>query len=349
MRIIVYGLGAVGGSIAAALARAGTEVIGIARGKMLEAIQSEGLLFRTTAGAERVRFPVVAKPTEIDFRPDDAILLTMKSQDTADALQALADAGVTDQPVFCFQNSLNNERLALRYFPNVYGVTVMIPADYTVPGEVVCFGTPKYGLFDIGRFPRGFDEAAGELVALLNAAGFKAFAMDDVVASKRGKLIENLGNVVDAAMGPSSNRGGELMDAVRNEARAVYTAAGLNWREIDRNEPRRKGVMEMGKVEGAQRAGSSSTQSLKRGAGSIETDYLNGEVVLLGRLNGVPVPLNAALSQLGRDLISGKVVPGTLTDMELRERLGPVPESGPKPAPEPEPVPAPRRRSWFRF
>lgn len=321
MRIIVYGLGAVGGAIAAASTRAGHEVVAIARGKMLAVVQADGLLFRTPAGAERVRFPVVAAPAEIDFRPDDAILLTMKSQDTADALAALAAAGVTEQPVFCFQNGLNNERLALRYFPNVYGVTVMIPADYTVPGEVACYGTPRHGLFDIGRYPTGLDEHALKLTAQLNDANFAAFEMDDVMRSKRGKLIENLGNVVDAAMGPDSNRGGDAMDAVRAEAKAVYTAAGLDWKEIDRTEPRRQGKVEMGTVEGATRAGSSSTQSLKRGAGSIETDYLNGEVVLMGRLGNMPVPLNAALCQLGRDLISGKVTPGALTEPELRQRL----------------------------
>ncbi len=322
MRFIIYGLGAVGGAIAAALSLAGKDVIGIARGRMLDAVRADGLLFCTPAGNERVRFPVVAGPGDIMFRPDDALLLTMKSQDTAEAIAALVVAGVSEQPVFCFQNGLNNERLALRHFANVYGVTVMIPADYTVPGEVVCYGTPRHGLFDIGRYPSGLDARAEALIAALNGANFAAFPMDDVQRSKRGKLIENLGNVVDAAMGPDSNRGGALMDAVRDEARAVFRAAGLEWKEIDRNEPRRKGLVEMGKVDGHRRAGSSSTQSLKRGAGSIETDYLNGEVVLLGRLNGVPVPLNAALCQLGLDLISGKVAAGALTEPELKLRLG---------------------------
>jgi len=322
MRYIIYGLGAVGGAIAAALTRSGAEVIGIARGRMLEAIKTDGLLFRTPAGAERVRFAVVAGPDEIAFQPDDAVLLTMKSQDTAEAIAALVRAGVSAQAVFCFQNGLNNERLALRHFANVYGVTVMIPADYTVPGETVCYGTPRHGLFDIGRYPSGLDGTVETLVETLTAANFAAFPMEDVQRSKRGKLIENLGNVVDAAMGPGSDRGGALMDAVRDEARAVFRAAGLEWKEIDRNEPRRKGLVEMGTVAGSQRAGSSSTQSLKRGAGSIETDYLNGEVVLMGRMHAVPVPLNAALCQLGHDLISGKVEAGTLTEAALRARLG---------------------------
>ena len=46
------------------------------------------------------------------------------------------------------------------------------------------------------------------------------------------------------------------------------------------------------------RPGASSWQSLARGTGSIEADYLNGEIVLLGRLHGVATPVNAALQRL---------------------------------------------------
>lgn len=322
MRFIIYGLGAVGGAIAAALSRSGHEVVGIARGRMLEAVQAQGLLFRTPEGDARLHFEVVGTPAEIAFGADDVILLTMKSQDTAAALDALVAAGVTNQPVFCFQNGIGNERMALRLFPNVYGVTVMIPADYTTPGEVICYGTPRHGIFDIGRYPSGLDDTAKAVAGILEAANFAVFPMEAVQRSKYGKLIENLGNVVDAALGREHDRD-QIMAPVRAEALAVYEAAGItDWIDIGQQSPRRQGVLSMGKIEGASRAGSSSTQSLKRGAGSIETDYLNGEIVLLGRLHGAPVPLNAALCQLGHDLVAGTVAAGSLTPEALSARLG---------------------------
>jgi 2-dehydropantoate 2-reductase len=70
-------------------------------------------------------------------------------------------------------------------------------------------------------------------------------------------------------------------------------------------------------VAGAERVGSSSRQSLLRGAGSIETDYLNGEIVLLGRLHGVPTPVNAGLCRLGRLLLSGQRPAGSLGSAEI--------------------------------
>lgn len=113
MRFIIYGIGAIGGTFAAALARAGHEVIGIARGKMLDAIRTHGgLTFKTPAGSGLVKFPVVAAPHDIQFRPDDVVFLAMKGQDTAEALGALRAAGVTTQAIVCAQNGVNNQRAA---------------------------------------------------------------------------------------------------------------------------------------------------------------------------------------------------------------------------------------------
>ena len=43
------------------------------------------------------------------------------------------------------------------------------------------------------------------------------------------------------------------------------------------------------------RLGSSTWQSLSRGTGSIETDYLNGEIVRIAHEHGLPAPVNALL------------------------------------------------------
>lgn len=322
MRFIIYGVGAIGGTFAAALAGAGHEVIGIARGSMLDAILSNGgLTFRTTAGSRLVKFPVVGAPAELQFRPDDVILLTMKGQDTAPALDELRAAGLTTEAVVCAQNGVNNERLALRLFPNVYGMTVMLPADYVTAGEVICYGTPKYGIVDLGRYPQGLDDNVAAIATAFDSAGFAAFPLEHVMRSKYGKLRENLGNVVEAALGHGS-RSGPLMDAVQAEATAVYKAAGIDWVAVGNSDPRRKGLMDMGAVEGVTRTGGSSVQSLKRGTGTIETDYLNGEIALLGRLHGVPTPLNAGLVAIGQELAGKGAKPGSMTEAELRVRLG---------------------------
>ena len=78
---------------------------------------------------------------------------------------------------------------------------VVLPATFIEPGEVAAFGVPHAGLFDIGRYPFGMDATVDGIVAALNAAGFAAFADPDAMTSKYGKLLMNLGNVLDAAVG----------------------------------------------------------------------------------------------------------------------------------------------------
>jgi 2-dehydropantoate 2-reductase len=126
-------------------------------------------------------------------------------------------------------------------------------------------------------------------------------------------MIMNLGNVLDAAAGEAAFSS-DLGEAARQEARLVLKAAAVALSDAGgADDERRKQLMQMQPVPGADRVGSSSAQSLARGTGSIETDYLNGEIALLGRLNGVPTPINDGLVRLGRHLIAQKSKPGSLS------------------------------------
>jgi 2-dehydropantoate 2-reductase len=69
-------------------------------------------------------------------------------------------------------------------------------------------------------------------------------------------------------------------------------------------------------IEGRSRPGSSTWQSVARGA-SVETDFLNGEVVQLGRLHGVPTPVNQAVQDQMRRVVTGSVAPGSVAPSAL--------------------------------
>lgn len=320
MTFIIYGVGAIGGTIAAKLALAGRPVAGIARGPQLEALRRNGLLLRTPAGEARTGFPVAADPSGLDIGPDDTVLLAMKTQDTAAALERLRAAGVADQPIVCAQNGVANERMALRFFPNVYAMMVALPATFIRPGEVAAFGMPHAGLFDIGRYPSGTDATLDRLCDALVAAGFAAFPSADVMASKYGKLLMNLGNVLDAAGGEAASAS-PILARARAEGEAVLRAAGITAAGEDTE--RRRRLMQAQPIPGAERVGSSSAQSLARGTGSIETDYLNGEIVLLGRLHGVPTPVNAALCALGHRLVAERRAAGSMPLSEIEAMIPP--------------------------
>jgi 2-dehydropantoate 2-reductase len=320
MRIIVYGVGAIGGTVAAALSHSGHEVIGIARGAQLEAIQADGLLLRTPETSVRARFRCVPDPSDIAFQVDDAILLTMKTQDTLAALERLRIAGIEEQPIFCVQNGVTNERLALRRFKEVHGVTVMMPASISAPGEVSAFAAPRHGIFDIGLFPGGSNDHDERLAQCLEAANIAAFVRPDVMRSKYGKLLLNLSNILQAAFGLDADYK-HLEALLRAEAEAVYAAAGIAWWDVGAADPRRDQLMQYRPVPGVERSGGSTLQSLERGAGSIETDYLNGEVVLLGRLHGVPVPANTYFTALAARMVREKLKPGAISVAQAEKEL----------------------------
>ena len=308
MRFVFYGIGAIGGGLAAMLAKSGADVVGIARGAQLDAVRHDGLRVRAPDSDDVVKFPCVARPEEINFRPDDAVFLTMKTQDTKAALEDLQKCGVRKQAIVCAQNAIENERMALRFFENVYGTVVMMPAEFTRPGEVVINCSPKLGVFNIGRYPRGVDAVAEMICEALDAAGFAGFPEDDVMPGKYGKLLMNLSNVLDAAGGEMARKS-KLAEMARAEAKTVLETAGIAYSA----EYRHDDLMRMTPVPGVPRAGSSSVQSLVRNTGSIETDYLNGEIVLLARLHGVPAPVNSFLCELGRRLVVEGIEPCSLS------------------------------------
>jgi 2-dehydropantoate 2-reductase len=102
----------------------------------------------------------------------------------------------------------------------------------------------------------------------------------------------------------------------------VLRVAGIDSaaREVDDVQGRweRIGVREIG---GRQRAGSSTRQSLTRAGGSVESDYLNGEIVLLGRLHAVPTPVNEMLRQAANELAARRGQPESVPADELLARL----------------------------
>jgi 2-dehydropantoate 2-reductase len=198
---------------------------------------------------------------------------------------------------------------------------VACPATHLEPGVVEAHSSPLAALLDVGRYPSGRDEAVDELAVAINGAGMESVVRPDIMRWKYTKLLMNLGNVVAALCGPEV-RGGRLNGVLREEAVAVYRAAGIDFASEEEDRARRRGKLEMGAIDGRTRRGDSSWQSLERGTGAIETEYLNGEIVLLGRLHGVPTPANEAACRRAREVVAAGQGPGGVREEELLALAG---------------------------
>ena len=337
MRFVIHGAGAIGGTIGGRLFEAGHDVTLIARGAHLDALRSRGLTVVSADRTVTLPVPAVGSPAEAGLAPGDVVILAVKSQATLDAVASLDVAAPPGVAVACAQNGVENERVVLRRFPATYAVNVMLPSLHLEPGVVVPYGSPVNGILDVGRYPSGVDETAQGLSSALVTAGFASEARPDILRWKYSKLLDNLRNAIDAVCGggpePGDDTGEagaadesaaveELAALVRAEGKAVLAAAGIDVVPAGVDRARRGTLLTAGPpVPGAPRR-SSTWQSLTKGAGSVETDYLTGEVVLLGRLHGVATPANALLQRLATELAAEGRPPGSVRASEVLARLG---------------------------
>jgi 2-dehydropantoate 2-reductase len=139
---------------------------------------------------------------------------------------------------------------------------------------------------------------------------------------KYRKLVTNLGNAVQTLCGlvldgPDAEA---VLDLLTTEAEQVFAAAGIDAATAEEDDVRRADHLQLRPIAGAPRAGGSTWQSLTRGAG-VETDYLNGEIALLGRLHGVPTPANARIQALMADAVRRRARPGALSPTDLLTAL----------------------------
>ena len=306
MRYIIYGAGAIGGSIGGFLHAAGFEAVLICRGAQLDAIRANGLRMLTPRGEIRAALGAVGHPRELSFRTDDVVVLTMKSQDTEGALLDLEAAGGGDLPVVCSQNGVENERMAARRYERVYAMLVAMGADYLTPGQVTNFGSPVPGVLDCGCYPSGTDPLIEQIAADLTSASMSSRVLPNVMRFKYAKLLTNLNNALAALTSAPRSDGGykRLSATMRAEAQACIDAAGIDCATADEYQTEIWSRYRHVDVPGSSRGGTSTWQSLTRGTSTVEVDHLNGEIVLLGRLYGVPTPVNSAMRRLVQRMVS---------------------------------------------
>jgi 2-dehydropantoate 2-reductase len=296
VRVVVFGAGAIGGVVGARLFQSGVDVTLVARGAHAEAL-ADGLVLEAPGEVVTLPIPVVTKAAAVRWTDDTVVLLAVKGQHTEDALTQLVASAPRQTPIVCMQNGVENERRVLRRFPRTFAMCVMCPASHLRPGHVVAHSAPITGLLDLGCYPSGQDDVARDLADTLDATTFQSVARPDIMRWKYRKLIMNLANAVEALSG-RDGRGGTVARAAQKEGETVLRAAGIAVASVEEDRERRGDLVQIGTTTSVPRSGGSSWQSLARGAGSIEAEFLNGEIVLLGALHGVATPVNAALQML---------------------------------------------------
>jgi 2-dehydropantoate 2-reductase len=334
-RYVIVGAGAIGGSLGGQLAQQGADPVLVARGEHAAAMSERGLRLRTPDEDVVVPVQVATGPSDVRLNTDDVLVMTTKTHQIDAALTQWVDAPVYQDgrvigtagellPVCTALNGVASETMAARYFRRVVGVCVWLPAVHLVPGEVIVRAARPSGMFHVGYYTpdRDGNGVLERLESDWTTAGFKVAVSNDVMPWKYRKLINNIGNIVQALVG-SNGDADDVASAARAEARQVLEQAGIAVTDDAEEAAARADSFTVAPVPGQpDEIGGSSWQSLARGTRGIETDYLNGEIALIARLHGLPAPINAKLAALGRTAAASGQRPGDVSADELRTVVG---------------------------
>ena len=238
MRICIVGAGAIGGLLAARLAKAGHDVSAIARGPHLQAIQSQGLTLKSAG--ETFTVPIRAAADPADLTPQDFVILAVK----APALPAMAPTlGPLLGPATVVVTAMNGVPwwfcqsltgpLAGRTLPStdprgtlaqhlgrdrVLGCVVHAGASVPEPGVV---DHAAGNLFIVGDACRSLSAPATELAEALTGTGLDGRASDDIHQEIWMKLIGNMG------MGPICALTGATLAGLANDPDVRPIAAAM--------------------------------------------------------------------------------------------------------------------------
>jgi 2-dehydropantoate 2-reductase len=291
MNVLVMAAGSVGGYFGGLLARAGNDVLFVARGENLAAIASEGLIVESVTSGD---FTVEARAVD---RPDgswtaDLVLFCVKSYHNSVAIDTVSSAVGPDTTVLTLQNGIGSgDELSATF--GAQGV--MLGAAYVEAAH------PRPGLFqELGGACRivfaeqdsGYSRRGTEIKQTFTDAGIDSEIAEDIEQALWNKLVYICGLSGMTCITHSSFA--EVMDSpetramtygVLCEATAVGKAAGVNL-SPDLAET----TMEIF-VEESDHLISSMHADLTAGR-PMEFGNLNGKVSELGHQLGVPTPIN---------------------------------------------------------
>lgn len=290
MKVAVMGAGAVGCYYGGMLARAGHEVVLIARPQHVQAIEARGLRLETQSFDEQVRVSASTEASAVQGA--DLVLFCVKSTDTQGAALAMKPALAPGALVLSLQNGVENaDTLRGLLEQEVAAAVVYVATEMAGPGHVRHNGRGELVIEPTSQGER--------LASTLAAAGVPVETSGNVRGALWAKLILNcVYNALSAITQLPYGRlvRGEGVEAVMRdivaECLAVAQADGVILpADI---------ALAVSRIAETMPAQTSSTaQDLARRKRS-EIDHLNGLIVRRGDALGIAVPANRLLHALVR-------------------------------------------------
>ena len=294
MRIAVVGAGAVGGHFGARLARAGNEVVFIARGRTLEALRASGLQVDSPLGDFAIQ-PVAATDDPAQAGPVDAVLVCVKAWQVLEAAASIKPLLQQHTCVVPLQNGIEAPDQLERSLGRgpVVGGWCHSYSMVLAPGHVSHFGGQLE--IEFGELEGGPSERLDRLAAAFEETGVRAAVSADIHAGIWMKcltvsVLTGVGATTRASVGvwrslPETRR---LAEQALDEFVAVGSALGVAF-------PTDAAARTLALFDAMTPANTSSIHRDLVAGRPSELDAVLGAVVRLGQQAGVPTPVNAFL------------------------------------------------------
>lgn len=309
MRIGVIGAGAIGGAIAALLAREGHDVEVAARGAHLAAIREHGL--QITGGWADYTAKVTAN--ELLTRSPELVIVATKA---ADAGGAIRDNLVLlrGTPVVVIQNGLDGIPTAKAAAPrsDIVGGLAVFAVSFLSPGEIKVTSAGRLYL----GVAHGDSDVPARYAARVLGEILPTVVVPNFLGAQWTKLVINQVNALPAITGLSVQetiRDGRLRRVLTASMREAVRTGFANRVKFDNLQGlSNRGLrlfsilpvfigqalpVMMSRWMGSVPNPGSTLQSIRRGQ-PTEVDYLNGAVVRAATAVGRIAPVNAALVDL---------------------------------------------------
>jgi 2-dehydropantoate 2-reductase len=295
--VAILGAGAMGGVYATwFLDAAGFSMSVIARGERYERLQREGLIVNGRA----ISLPVVLpdQPTS----PADLIIVALKHHHLPGAVHDLKNLVDSETTILSLMNGLDSEEtLGAAYGMDKVLYAIAVGIDAVRQGNRITYTKP--GMLYFGEASNTpITPRVRRVQAVLDRAGIAYETPPDMIRMLWWKFMVNVGvNQPSAVMRApygvfqSSPEAQALMEASMREVLALAGAEGVNLVEQDLNDWYRflHTLSPQGKT--------SMLQDIEAGR-KTEVEMFGGKVVELGRIHGLPTPVNETLLRIIRVL-----------------------------------------------
>ena len=298
MRIAVVGAGGVGGYFGGLLARAGNDVIFLARGEHLRAIQERGLRVISSTHGEFTVSPAQAEQDPERVGPVDYVVVAVKTYHLESAAATLSPLVGPATVVIPLLNGVTAHELLRAHLPRpaVAGGLCAVFSQIEAPGVIRMGGNTKTVV--VGELQGPPSERLDRIVEAWKSEGVNASQSDDMLAALWTKFlfIASTGGVTSLARVPvgvvrSQEETRQLLVVAFREVEALARAQGIRLAPD---------VVEttLRMVDGLEPQVTTSMQRDVAAGRPFELEAFSGTVLRAGRAAGVPTPTHAAIYAL---------------------------------------------------